>query len=297
MLTHPATKQDIAHWQEEYARYRDRLAPNRRTGAELLAHLRALYPVTEVTDERWRAVIAGNVLENAFSAAKMPAGAAPLCLALRVENTGAGAALYAAQDAPFRGQSIYVGLELHTGEFTVEGGGSLLWDELFAWRGLDAADLDNYFLTAQYVECLARFGLLDTALAPDDAVTMHPIGYIRSPYAEPDDTPPWGSESEAEAVLELDTRFLEGAADIRAGEKYMVIFCFHKASRKVRLTVPVRGVGPLRGVFSTHSPCRPNPIGVSIVTVTAVDGARIRFRGVDMADGTPVLDIKSWRGE
>lgn len=59
------------------------------------------------------------------------------------------------------------------------------------------------------------------------------------------------------------------------------------------MTSPLHGVGPMMGLFSTHSPRRPNPIGISTITITEVKGNIIKFKGVDMLDGTPVLDIKS----
>ncbi len=62
------------------------------------------------------------------------------------------------------GSPIYVGMDLITGYFQVEGGCSLLWDQLFAFRGLDAMDLENYYLVAEYIGCLRRFGKLERTL-------------------------------------------------------------------------------------------------------------------------------------
>jgi tRNA-Thr(GGU) m(6)t(6)A37 methyltransferase TsaA len=126
-------------------------------------------------------------------------------------------------------------------------------------------------------------------------IVFHPIGTIRSPYKDRKDAPMWGADDTVtEAELILDEAYLEGAADMRPGSRYQLVFYFHKSDGGA-LTVAKRGTGPMTGVFSTHSPTRPNPIGISIVTVTAIDGNRIRFTGVDMLDGTPVLDIKSCR--
>lgn len=157
MLTRQATKADIARWKRMYRRHAPRLSPNRVSGEAIAAYLRENYTVTDVTDEKWRRVVAGNVLGNAFSAQKLKPGQAPAPVAFRVENAGAGEALYAAQSAPFAGQAIYAGIDLTTGAFTVEGS-ETLWDELFAFRGLDADDLTNYFLVAQYIEALRKTG-------------------------------------------------------------------------------------------------------------------------------------------
>ncbi len=126
-------------------------------------------------------------------------------------------------------------------------------------------------------------------------IVFHPIGTIRSPYKDRKDAPMWGADDPVtEAELILEEAYLEGAADMQPGKQYQLVFFFHKSDSRA-LTVARRGDGPLTGVFSTHSPTRPNPIGISIITVKAIDGSRIRFTGVDMLDGTPVLDIKSYR--
>ena len=125
-------------------------------------------------------------------------------------------------------------------------------------------------------------------------IVLSPIGVIRSPYHNKEETPKWGTdEAETEAEIILDSKYLEGIADMRPGEKYQILFFFH-ASDGFQLTVAKRGTGPKTGVFSTHSPNRPNGIGVSVITVTAIDGNHIRFTGVDMLDNTPLLDIKSY---
>lgn len=71
----------------------------------------------------------------------------------------------------------------------------------------------------------------------------------------------------------------------------MVLFYFHH-SGSFELTVPYQGVGPMMGVFSTRSPHRPNGIGVSTITITRRDGCTLWFKGIDMIEGTPVLDLK-----
>ena len=89
----------------------------------------------------------------------------------------------------------------------------------------------------------------------------------------------------------VDERFAEGIADIKARDRMMVVFYFDR-SEEALLTVPLMGVGPMVGVFSSHSPDRPNFIGITETTVESVDGLRIEIRGCDMLDGTPVLDLK-----
>ena len=122
-------------------------------------------------------------------------------------------------------------------------------------------------------------------------ITMEPIGVVHSAYKEPGELPRWDAIEDVRAFIEVEDRFAEGIADIAPGDKLMVLFYFHK-SPEARLTVPLMGEGPLVGVFSSHSPTRPNFIGVTEVQVESVEGLRLGIRGADMLDGTPVLDLK-----
>jgi len=127
-----------------------------------------------------------------------------------------------------------------------------------------------------------------------DDVVFHPIGIIHTPFTELEHTPKsWRENQMTRCELCIDPAYWEGLADVRPGERYQIVFYFHRA-RGSRLTVCVRGTGPLRGVFSTHSPERPNGIGISVITVTDISDGTIGFTGADMLDGTPVLDLKPW---
>ncbi len=125
-----------------------------------------------------------------------------------------------------------------------------------------------------------------------DEILYKPIGYIRSEYEDITDMPKSSKESlDQEAQLIVDEKYLESMADIRSGEEYMIIFHFHK-SKGFKQSVPLRGTGPITGLFSTHAPNRPNAIGVSNVIIKEVKDNIITFKGVDMLNNTPVLDIK-----
>lgn len=123
------------------------------------------------------------------------------------------------------------------------------------------------------------------------SVELRPIGYVRT---RPGRVPRSWTSSEVEGVLELLPEYAEGLRDIRAGESILVVFHFHQSPpfqpEHLRQTPPHRE-RPV-GVFSTCSPLRPNPVGVSVLEVLGVDGTSIRVRGLDMLDGTPILDIK-----
>jgi len=156
MLTRQATPEMIKEWKSVWEQNRAFLRPNRRTGKELAEYLQKAYPAVPVDEERARRAVIGNVLGNACFLEKLPAGKAPAAVVFRIARTGTGIALYERQDEEFSGMDILVGIELETGYFLAEGS-SLLWDELFFWRGLDEKDLENYYLVAEYVACRDRF--------------------------------------------------------------------------------------------------------------------------------------------
>jgi tRNA-Thr(GGU) m(6)t(6)A37 methyltransferase TsaA len=94
--------------------------------------------------------------------------------------------------------------------------------------------------------------------------------------------------------LTIDATYAAGLGDIQPGERIVVLFHFHRSAPfepgLLRQRPPHRDADV--GVFSICSPRRPNPIGLSVLEVTAINENRIRVRGIDMFDGTPILDIK-----
>jgi tRNA-Thr(GGU) m(6)t(6)A37 methyltransferase TsaA len=93
----------------------------------------------------------------------------------------------------------------------------------------------------------------------------------------------------------MEEKVLQGLHGIHAGDKLFVMCWFHMADRET-LRVHPRGDSaiPKRGVFATRSPDRPNPIGLSLVDVLAVEGPILKVRGLDAVDGTPVVDLKPY---
>ena len=125
-------------------------------------------------------------------------------------------------------------------------------------------------------------------------IEMEPIGFVSTVAKE---IPRSWAVSEVEGDLVINESYLEGLRDIKLGQRIYVIFHFHQSpkfdSRFMRIKRPADPVdAPRLGVFSTHSPFRPNPIGLSILEVRGIDGNVIHVKGLDMLDGTPILDIK-----
>jgi tRNA-Thr(GGU) m(6)t(6)A37 methyltransferase TsaA len=119
-----------------------------------------------------------------------------------------------------------------------------------------------------------------------------PIGFVRHDHAE---VPRHWTVSDLEGELRIDETLLDGLRDIEPGQRIVVLFEFHRSppfdpAQHLRQTPPHRD--RRRGVFSICSPLRPNPIGLSVLEVLRVEGGTIAVRGVDMLDGTPILDIK-----
>ena len=123
---------------------------------------------------------------------------------------------------------------------------------------------------------------------------MKPIGMIRSPYSETSQIPKGpGAEHNAEGVLELMPEFEAGLKDIEGFSHLYVLWVFDRVTDYDLIATPPVDPRP-HGVFSTRSPRRPNPIGLTVVRLLRRDGNKLHVRGVDMLDGTPVLDIKPY---
>ncbi|MCG6924263.1 MAG: tRNA (N6-threonylcarbamoyladenosine(37)-N6)-methyltransferase TrmO [Acidobacteria bacterium] len=124
---------------------------------------------------------------------------------------------------------------------------------------------------------------------------MRPIGFVRSPHRQTSDIPKGpGAKHRAEGALEVRPELEDGLADIEGFSHLFVLWVFHESEgHDLVAKVPLDDRRP-HGVFSTRSPRRPNPIGLTVVELLQRDGPRLRVRGVDMLDGTPILDIKPY---
>lgn len=119
------------------------------------------------------------------------------------------------------------------------------------------------------------------------------IGTVDSPLQDRASAPLQGDEGAPDAWLEFDERFADGMSDLRAGSEVLVLTWLDRSRRDVlRLHPRDDPSNPLTGVFSTRSPDRPNPIGLHLVGILAVDGLRVQVRDLEALDGTPILDVK-----
>lgn len=125
-------------------------------------------------------------------------------------------------------------------------------------------------------------------------LTMNPIGYIRSAYKDTSEIPKGlGAQHSAQGILEVLPEYAEGLLDIEGFSHLFVIWVFDRSEGMELIGTPPADNRP-HGVFATRSPYRPNPIGLTVVELISRNGNKLSIRGIDMLDGTPVLDIKPY---
>ena len=125
--------------------------------------------------------------------------------------------------------------------------------------------------------------------------TLRPLGVVRSSLKSRDECPKQGFHGAPEAWLEIDPAFVDALDGLAVGNEILLFTWLHEAIRDL-LKVHPRGDPnrAMRGVFSTRSPDRPNPVGLHRVEILEMPApTRIRVRPLEVVDGTPIIDIKS----
>ena len=137
MLTSQATPEMIVEWKKIFETHRGKMHPNRKSGVEVDAYFREKYAYRQFDNEDFRKVIESNIVDNEFSRGKLPKGGSPDIRCYSVDD-------------------VLVGIDLASGEFHLESEeiekAVPIYDDLFRFRGLDEADLQNFFLVADYVK-------------------------------------------------------------------------------------------------------------------------------------------------
>jgi len=129
--------------------------------------------------------------------------------------------------------------------------------------------------------------------------TSQPIGFVSSPYTDTKEIPKGlGAKHDMDGMLKILPEFEPGLTDIEGFSHLFVIWEFDRSPREELRGADLLASPPSdnrqHGVFATRSPRRPNPIGLTVVELLRRDGVELHVRGVDMLDGTPVLDIKPY---
>jgi tRNA-Thr(GGU) m(6)t(6)A37 methyltransferase TsaA len=123
---------------------------------------------------------------------------------------------------------------------------------------------------------------------------FRPVGHVRTPFTATTQIPKGpGTRHDEEGVVEVLPEFEAGLQDVEGFSHLYLIWVFHQAKGADLVGLPPFDDRP-HGVFATRSPRRPNPIGLTVVELLGREGTRLRVRGVDMLDGTPVLDLKPY---
>jgi len=123
---------------------------------------------------------------------------------------------------------------------------------------------------------------------------FQPIGIIRSPFSRTDQTPVQPYRSSAVGEVELLPEYEAGLRDLDGFSHIILLYFFHQAEPGYELEVtPLLDAVP-RGLFATRYPRRPNPIGLSVVRLVQREGRTLHVTGIDVLDGTPLLDVKPY---
>lgn len=134
MLVKAATPELIEEWKNIYEQYHPFLIPNRKSGEELITYLESRYQVKPIQNDEAKQIVIDNIMSNLAFKEKLPEGSVPIPKTYTI------------------GDAIFVGIDIITGYFHVEGSEEI-YDDLYAYRGLDEKDLENYFMVAEYVAC------------------------------------------------------------------------------------------------------------------------------------------------
>jgi len=128
---------------------------------------------------------------------------------------------------------------------------------------------------------------------PNDQYQYESIGVIRTPYESPEGMPiqPAGADT-VEGTVELKELYVNGLQDLSGCSHCILLSHFHPAADAASLRVEPFLDEEQRGVFATRAPQRPNQIGLSVVELDSITGPEVTVRGINVVDGTPLLDIK-----
>ena len=126
------------------------------------------------------------------------------------------------------------------------------------------------------------------------SIPFEPIGVIHTPFTEPDHTPGQGTHNpDSRGAVEVFPEFAEGLKDLETFTHIILLYHFDRAPKAKLLLPDARDKQP-RGVFASRHPCRPNGIGFTVARLLSRDGNRLEVSGVDILDGTKLLDIKPY---
>ena len=147
--------------------------------------------------------------------------------------------------------------------------------------------------TTKNPESGVRPGEITVALPGQTDAGVYFIGRIRTPWKDRSECPKNGREADAVCTIKLDPRWAGALDGVETCTHLWVLYWMDQSRRDIAVQVP-RHYGKGRGTFALRSPARPNPIGMSVVTLKEIRGASLFVVGLDCLDGTPLIDIKPY---
>lgn len=127
-----------------------------------------------------------------------------------------------------------------------------------------------------------------------EALSVHPIGIIRSPFQRREGMPIQPAASQgAKGKVVLEPEYEEGLQDLEGFSHVILVYYFHQANRHQLRVKPFLD-DVKRGLFATRAPDRPNPIGISVVRLLSIQDNVLEIENLDILDGTPLLDLKPY---
>jgi tRNA-Thr(GGU) m(6)t(6)A37 methyltransferase TsaA len=125
-------------------------------------------------------------------------------------------------------------------------------------------------------------------------IMMKAIGVIHTPLIEKSETPIQSSRSDIPGTVEVFPQYLEGLDGIENFSHIYLLYGFHRAEPEISLKIQPFLDDQSHGIFATRYPCRPNPLGLSVVQLIERRENLLYFKGADMLDETPLFDIKPY---
>lgn len=126
------------------------------------------------------------------------------------------------------------------------------------------------------------------------SIIFQPIGIIHSAFDKPQGTPiQFSGAKDSYGEIEIFPEFIDGLADLEGFSHIILLYHFHLIEKKSLKVIPFMDNSE-HGIFATRSPARPNPIGLSIVRLNKIEDNKLYIEGVDIVNGTPLIDIKPY---
>lgn len=156
MIFGPVSKEKVFGWREIHKQFKDKLTPNRKSGKEVLEYLQNKYLLDEINEEKAFNAVYETVLTNDFYRQKLAPNLHPEPKTFILKDEGNGKFIYEKQEDIWEGCPVFVGIDLNSGYVQIEGS-CFLYDEIYAFQGIDEFDIENCVRVAEYIDCLKKF--------------------------------------------------------------------------------------------------------------------------------------------